>query len=91
MLDTMCFSPRALTCVNKLVHDIVQSPRWCADAHSVQPDLHSAVWRFAADIANVLQVKSVVAMDQRSWRERMSSLVDQWVGWAPVLPALDAA
>ena len=36
-------------------------------------------------------VKGVVAMDSRSWRERMSAAVDGWLSWAPVLPALDAA
>jgi aarF domain-containing kinase len=37
------------------------------------------------------EVKSVVAMDEDSWRERMSSLVDRWVEWAPILPSLDAS
>lgn len=36
------------------------------------------------------EVKNVVATDTRSWRERMSQLVDQWIDWGPVLPALDA-
>jgi aarF domain-containing kinase len=37
------------------------------------------------------EVKGVIAMDKRSWRDRMSGTVDQYVDWAPVLPALDAA
>lgn len=36
-------------------------------------------------------VKGAMAMDRRSWRERLSTSVDEWVDWAPVLPSLDSA
>ena len=37
------------------------------------------------------EVKAVFATDTRSWRERMSLVVDRWLDWAPVLPSLDSA
>lgn len=35
------------------------------------------------------EVKNLVAVDTSSWMERLSGCVEQWMDWAPVLPALD--
>ena len=37
------------------------------------------------------EVKSVVANDNKNWRERLNITVDQLIGWSPVLPTLDTA
>lgn len=45
----------------------------------------------APDHSVLEQVRTVVAMDTKNWRERLNTTVDNWMSWAPVLPMIDAA